>query len=154
MKVIGYSWGRTAINIINMCLSISILTIIIYFSVNYKKVFSKIIKGFLDSVNNNRTDIQSSINKFSVTTLNNTLSNKSVQTSLINTANTVLTSPEIQSTLDNIIQESNKELNQNVKKILNSSNPANRLNTSNPQNNSRQINSGSQANTNIQTTNL
>ena len=44
MKVIGYSWGRTAINIINMCLSIAILTIIIYFSINYKKI-NKQVKG-------------------------------------------------------------------------------------------------------------
>lgn len=141
MKVIGYSWGRTVINVINMCLCIAILTIIIYFSINYKKVFSKIIKGFLDSVNNNRTNIQSSINKFSVNTLNNTLANESVQTSLINTANTVLTSPEIQNTLESIIQESNKELSQDVKQLLN---------RPNPQNNASQLNQGSQADTNVQ----
>ena len=109
-QTVGYTWGRTIINLINMVLCITILVCIIYVCINYKKIFTKAIGGILEAVNENRSNIQTSINKFAekttVSTLNNenvknqivttavsTLNNENVKNQIVTTANETITSP-------------------------------------------------------------
>lgn len=77
-KNAGYSWARLIINIINLLVVITLLTIILYVAFNYKKILTNAIQGGLDTVNDKRSNIQGSINKFATTTVKNVLQNPKI----------------------------------------------------------------------------
>ena len=86
-KSAGYSWGRLLINIINLLVVITLLTIILYIAFNYKKILTKAIQGGLDAVNEKRSKIQGSINKFATTTVSNVLGNPGIKSEINNLVN-------------------------------------------------------------------
>ena len=110
---IGYTWGRTIINIINMILCLAILILIIFIAINYKKLFTKAISGVLDAVNDKRSDIQTSINKFAVNTTNNTLNDESVRGNIRNIIDdaTERIDKAINDTVVNDLSEIKKKMN-------------------------------------------
>lgn len=100
-KNAGYSWARLLINIINLLVVITLLTIILYVAFNYKKILTNAIQGGLDAVNDKRSNIQGSINKFASTTVNYVLDDNEIRMQIKDLVNEV-TVPVIDTLQENL----------------------------------------------------
>jgi len=76
---VGMTWGRTFINVMVITVLIAIIVIIVLIGIYYKQIFTKAVQATVDAVNDNRGNIQPSIDKFAITTTNNTLKTPSVR---------------------------------------------------------------------------
>lgn len=86
---VGYTWGRTALIVTNIILTIIIIGMIIFAAVNFKKIVNKVVEISLDAVKNNK-QIQPTLTDFATTTAINTLQDKKVRAQINNIVDTSL----------------------------------------------------------------